>query len=172
MERYVELVLSYLRLGGGSTEANMPTHTAASIRNQILSLIYPPMILISLFQQIPKSFFGTDEIRQAQSLQLSPETGHIYGQGIFVYKASVLFLYNLPVEAAGYGGLLCAIALLLSTGADFYVYRRKILYLESLQGQAALLLDKLPEPRGPKEEAYHALLLAEMGVLIWWAHIV
>ncbi len=73
--------------------------------------------------------------------------------------ASVLFLYNLPVEAAGYGGLLCAIALLLSTGADFYVYRRKILYLESLQGQAALLLDKLPEPRGPKEEAYHALLL-------------
>lgn len=73
--------------------------------------------------------------------------------------AAVLFLYDLPVEAAGYGGLLCALAVLLSTGTDFYLYRRKILHLESIQGQAALLLDQLPEPRGPKEEAYCALLL-------------
>ncbi len=73
--------------------------------------------------------------------------------------AAVLFLYGLPVEAAGYGGLLCALALALSAGVDFYLYRRKILHLESLRGQAALLLDQLPEPRSPKEEAYHALLL-------------
>ena len=76
--------------------------------------------------------------------------------GIF---AVVLFLYQLPVEAVGYAGLLCTVVLGVVTGADFFVYRRKVLLLESLQGQAALLLDQLPEPHGPKEEAYHALLL-------------
>ena len=73
--------------------------------------------------------------------------------------ALVLFLYHLPVEPVAYAGLLCAVVLAAATAADFLFYRRKVLLLESLQGQAALLLDQLPDPRGPKESAYHALLL-------------
>ena len=72
--------------------------------------------------------------------------------------ALVLFLYELPVEAAGYGGLLCAAALGIWTVVDFIRYRRKIRLLESLLGQASLLLDKLPEPVGPKETIYYELL--------------
>ena len=73
--------------------------------------------------------------------------------------AIVLFLYHLPVEPVGYAGLLCAVVLAVAVVGDFYLYRRKILLLESLQGQAALLLDQLPEPHGPKEEVYHAMLM-------------
>ncbi len=72
--------------------------------------------------------------------------------------AFVLFLYELPVEAAGYGGLLCAAALGVWTCVDFIRYRRKIRFLESLLGHASLLLDQLPEAVGPKETVYHALL--------------
>ncbi|MDE7245397.1 MAG: sensor histidine kinase [Oscillospiraceae bacterium] len=72
--------------------------------------------------------------------------------------AFVLFLYDLPVEAAGYGGLLCAAALCVWTCVDFIRYRRKIRLLESLLGRASLLLDQLPEAVGPKETVYHELL--------------
>ena len=63
--------------------------------------------------------------------------------------AGVLYLYNLPPEAAGYGGLLCAAALLLWTAVDFVRYRRKIWLLRSMLGQASLLMDSLPEAVGP-----------------------
>ena len=76
--------------------------------------------------------------------------------GIF---AVVLFLYHLPVEPVAYAGALCAVVLGAAVAVDFFRYRRKVLLLESLQGQAALLLDQLPEPCGPKEDAYYALLL-------------
>lgn len=76
--------------------------------------------------------------------------------------AQVLSLYDLPAEAVGYASLLCAAAFALWTAVDFFRYREKVRYLESLRGQAALLLDQLPEARGPKEEVYHALLL-ELG---------
>lgn len=72
--------------------------------------------------------------------------------------AGVLYLYDLPPEAAGYGGLLCAAALLLWTAVDFVRCRRKIWLLRSMLGQASLLMDSLPEAVGPKEEVYHALL--------------
>ena len=73
--------------------------------------------------------------------------------------ASVLHLYGLPAEAVGYGGLLCAALAAVWGIVDFVRYRRRILLLESLQGQAALLLGLLPDPRGRAEEAYRALLL-------------
>lgn len=76
--------------------------------------------------------------------------------------AQVLRLYDLPAEAVGYGALLCAVAFAVWTVVDLLRYREKVRYLESLRGQAALLLDQLPEARGPKEEVYHALLL-ELG---------
>ena len=75
--------------------------------------------------------------------------------GIF---ALVLSLYDLPAEAAGYGGLLCVIILAIFGLWDFFRWRRKVLELESIQGQAALLLHMLPEPRDLEEAAYRELL--------------
>lgn len=75
--------------------------------------------------------------------------------GVFAW---VLALYDLPAEAAGYGGLLCLIVLLTAGAADFFRWRRKVLLLESLRGQAALLLSLVPEPRNLEEAAYRELL--------------
>lgn len=75
--------------------------------------------------------------------------------GVF---ALVLSLYHLPAEAAGYGGLLCLIAMLVFGAVDFFHWRRKVLALEGIAGQAALLLDKLPEPVDLEEAAYRELL--------------
>lgn len=75
--------------------------------------------------------------------------------GMFAW---VLALYDLPAEAAGYGGLLCLIALLTAGAADFFRWRRKVLLLESLRGQAALLLSLVPEPQNLEEAAYRELL--------------
>ena len=63
--------------------------------------------------------------------------------GVFAW---VLTLYQLPAEAAGYGGLLCLIILLTAGLMDFFRWRRKVLFLESLRGQAALLISLVPEP--------------------------
>ncbi len=76
--------------------------------------------------------------------------------GVFAW---VLTLYQLPAEAAGYGGLLCLIILLTAGLMDFFRWRRKVLFLESLRGQAALLISLVPEPREPGEAAYRELLL-------------
>ena len=73
--------------------------------------------------------------------------------------AAVLWLYNLPAEAVGYGGGLCLLLVLVFGAVDFLLWRRKVRALESLAGRAALALDQLPDPAGRKEEAYHALLL-------------
>ena len=72
--------------------------------------------------------------------------------------ALVLSLYDLPAEAAGYGGLLCLMILLLFGLRDFLRWRKKVLELESIQGQAALLLHMLSEPCDPEEAAYQELL--------------
>lgn len=73
--------------------------------------------------------------------------------------AWVLSLYDLQAEAAGYGGLLCLLLLLICGAVDFGRWRRRVLDLESMEGQAALLLSLLPEPRNPEEAAYRELLL-------------
>ena len=76
--------------------------------------------------------------------------------GVFAW---VLTLYQLPAEAAGYGGLLCLIILLTAGLTDFFRWRRKVLFLESLRGQAALLISLVPEPGDLGEAAYRELLL-------------
>lgn len=76
--------------------------------------------------------------------------------GVFAW---VLTLYQLPAEAAGYGGLLCLIILLTPGLMDFFRWRRKVLFLESLRGQAALLISLVPEPGDLGEAAYRELLL-------------
>ncbi len=70
----------------------------------------------------------------------------------------VLALYDLPWEAAGYGGLLCLVVLLIAGGMDFFRWRRRVRDLESMAGQAALLLSLLPEPCDLEEAAYRELL--------------
>ena len=63
------------------------------------------------------------------------------------------------------GGLLCLIILLTAGLTDFFRWRRKVLFLESLRGQAALLMSLVPEPREPGEAAYRELLL-ELGAVV------
>ena len=75
--------------------------------------------------------------------------------GIF---ALVLSLYDLQAEAAGYAGLLCLIVLSVCAVWDFVQWRRRLVYLESIAGQAALLLHMLPEPRNMEERIYRELL--------------
>jgi len=75
--------------------------------------------------------------------------------GIFAW---VLTLYHLPAEAAGYAGLLCLLVLLAAGVSDFLEWRRRVALLESIEGQAALLLGLLPEPRDREEAAYQELL--------------
>lgn len=75
--------------------------------------------------------------------------------GLFAW---VLSLYQLPAEAAEYGGLLCLVILVLAGAVDFWEWRRKILLLESIEGQAALLLSLIPEPRSREEAAWRELL--------------
>ena len=72
--------------------------------------------------------------------------------------AWVLALYDLPAEAAGYGGLLCLILLLICGAVDFFRWRRRVLDLEGIVGQAALLLSLLPESRNLEDAAYRELL--------------
>lgn len=76
--------------------------------------------------------------------------------GLFAW---VLTLYQLPAEAAGYGALLCLIVLLAAGTVDFFGWRRKVLLLESIEGQAALLLSLVPEAGDRAEAAYRELLL-------------
>ena len=65
--------------------------------------------------------------------------------------AAVLWLYDLPAEAAGYGGGLCLGAALAFGLVDFSRWSRKVRALEALRGRAAMAMDQLPEPEGLKE---------------------
>ena len=73
--------------------------------------------------------------------------------------AVVLFLYGSPVEAVGYALLLCLAALLLWASVDLLFYIRRTRTLQAMAGQAELTLSSLPDPAGPLEAAYQALVL-------------
>ena len=75
--------------------------------------------------------------------------------GIFTL---VLSLYDLPTESVGYAGGLCLLLLGVCCVLDFLRWRRRVLGLENIRGQAALLLHMLPEPRDLEEAAYRELL--------------
>lgn len=72
--------------------------------------------------------------------------------------AAVFFLYRLPVEAAGYGALLCLTALAVWGAVDFLVWRRRVRLLEEMEGRAALLIGDLPESGGRETALYQSLL--------------
>lgn len=75
--------------------------------------------------------------------------------GLFAW---VLALYDLPAEAAGYAALLCLAVLLVCGVLDFLRWRERVLALEGIEGQAALLLAALPEAGDLERAAYHELL--------------
>lgn len=76
--------------------------------------------------------------------------------GIFAW---VISLYQMPAEAVGYGAFLCAVLLAVCGGVDFVRWRGRVRDLRSIAGQAALLLNLLPEPLNLEDEAYQGLLL-------------
>lgn len=75
--------------------------------------------------------------------------------GLFAW---VLSLYDLPTEAVQYGGLLSLILLLIAGAVDFLRWRKRVLTLEGIAGQASLLLAALPETADLERRAYHELL--------------
>ena len=75
--------------------------------------------------------------------------------GIF---GTVLYLYQMPVEAVGYAAALCAALILLCAVVRFIWWRRRMIRLEEMEGHAALVLDQLPEPESLEAETYQKLL--------------
>ena len=75
--------------------------------------------------------------------------------GIF---GTVLYLYQMPVEAVGYAAALCAALILLCAAVRFIWWRRRILRLEEMEGHAALVLDQMPELESLEAETYQKLL--------------
>ena len=57
--------------------------------------------------------------------------------------AAVLWLYDLPAEAAWYGGGLSLAAVLAFGLADLLRWSRKVRALEALRGRAALTMDRI-----------------------------
>lgn len=75
--------------------------------------------------------------------------------GIF---GTVLYLYQMPVEAVGYAAALCAALILLCAAVRFIWWRKRILRLEEMEGHAALVLDQMPELESLEAETYQKLL--------------
>lgn len=72
--------------------------------------------------------------------------------------AGVFCLYRLPVEAVGYGALLCGVILLLSGIVGFLRYKKKIFLLEEAEHNIQVELQKLPDSAGEAETLYQTLL--------------
>ncbi len=79
--------------------------------------------------------------------------------GLLIYSR-VLLLYQIPLEAAGYGMLLVFIAEFVWLLSGFGRFRKKQKLLRQLAGERAkdFYLRDLPESEDPKEEAYQELI--------------
>lgn len=78
--------------------------------------------------------------------------------GCAVVTAVIFYLYNLPWEAAGYGGLLCLLLGLPLIIIDYIRFFRRRQELEQLLDKAEEPVLSLPPPNGALEEDYQALL--------------
>ncbi len=72
--------------------------------------------------------------------------------------ALVLFLSNVPVDAALYAGLLCLIAGIATAAYDFYHFDRQCGELRRLLESIDAQVDHLPEPRNAIHEAYTEII--------------
>ncbi len=80
---------------------------------------------------------------------------------LFVVIFAVVFsLYDLPVEAVAYAGVLCFVTGLVFFFIGFFRYRSYHRELASLLDRITVSLDALPKPRGDIEHDYHSLLQA------------
>ncbi len=70
----------------------------------------------------------------------------------------VLFLSNVPLDAALYGGLLCFVAGFLVAIYDFFQFRRHDKHLQQLLESIDVQVDDLPEPRNKIDEAYTEMI--------------
>ncbi|NBI63974.1 sensor histidine kinase [Clostridiales bacterium] len=80
---------------------------------------------------------------------------------IFVWVvifALVLFLSNVPVDAALYAGLLCLIVGIAAAAYDFYHFCRQCGDLRQLLESIDAQVDHLPEPRNQIHEAYTEII--------------
>lgn len=77
---------------------------------------------------------------------------------LYLAAGTVALLYQLPVSAVCYVGLLCG-ALLLAFGAyDFFCYIRKVRQLEFAKKEILVTPEHLPQPESLPEERYQELL--------------
>lgn len=77
---------------------------------------------------------------------------------LYVAAGTVALLYQLPVSAVCYAGLLCG-ALLLAAGAyDLLCYIRKTRQLEFVKKEILVTPEHLPQPGNLPEERYQELL--------------
>ncbi|MFU0826931.1 MAG: Histidine kinase domain-containing protein [Lachnoclostridium sp.] len=78
---------------------------------------------------------------------------------IFIY-ASVFHLYDLPVEAVGYAGLLCMVVLIILGTYDFIKFLKKHKKLVKMRSDITVSTDNLPEADGRIEQDYLDLIKA------------
>ena len=80
--------------------------------------------------------------------------------GAVAVFAAVFALYDLPVEAVAYAGLLCMVLGLLLFALGYSAFLRQHWELENLLRRASEPVLPLPPPRGVLEADYQALLAA------------
>lgn len=74
--------------------------------------------------------------------------------------AVVFALYGLPVQAVGYGALVCALPASAFLALDYLSFRRRHRRLLRLRQALVSAAEDLPAPTGPLEEDYQALVRA------------
>jgi signal transduction histidine kinase len=74
--------------------------------------------------------------------------------------AGIFALYGLPAAAVGYAAALCVFIGALVLAADFSLFRRRHLRLESLIGEITVTADRLPAPGNLLEADYQSVIRA------------
>lgn len=78
--------------------------------------------------------------------------------GFCLIFAGVFALYELPVEAVGYGAALCAFLGVILVVLDYRAFYARHKRLESLSREITVTAAGLPVPWGPLEEKYQAVI--------------
>lgn len=71
---------------------------------------------------------------------------------------AVFYLYHLPLEAAAYAGLLCAVPCVLAIVIDYIRFSRRVGELRNLKNSIRVSIDRLPEPWPGADAEYDSLL--------------
>lgn len=77
-----------------------------------------------------------------------------------VLAVMICFLYRIPLEAGGYGFVLCGLLGLFFVIPDYRAYGRHLMTVQWLGSQPEELKEHLPQPRDELEQAYQQLALS------------